>query len=321
MVDSLMKPLILIFSPLIEAHRNQIAEQYDVIYAPDASSVEEQLAVVQPEVKAVLTNGPIGLQPEAIDAMPKLELVCTLGVGYEKVAIEHARARGIVLANGAGTNSDCVADHAMAILLAAVRNVVQYDAAVRNGVWRDRIPWSPNVSGRRLGLLGLGDIGMKIARRAQAFDIDIGYYSRSPRADVTYGYYASALELAHWCDFLVVATPGGAQTRHMVNDAVLDALGPQGFVVNISRGSVVDTAALGQALREHRIAGAALDVYESEPNPPAELTDLPNVVLTPHIAGWSPEAVQNSVNQFLLNLEGHFAGRGPVSPIVGSAAG
>lgn len=316
-----MKPLILIFSPLIEAHRAQIAEQYEVIYAPDASSLEAQLAAVQPEVKVVLTNGPIGLQARAIDAMPKLELVCTLGVGYEKVAIEHARARGIVLANGAGTNSDCVADHAMAILLAAVRNVVQYDAAVRNGVWRDRIPWSPNVSGRRLGLLGLGDIGMKIARRAQAFDIDIGYYSRSPRADVAYHYYASAQALAHWCDFLVVATPGGAQTRHMVNATVLDALGPQGFVVNISRGSVVDTAALGQALRERRIAGAALDVYESEPNPPAELTDLPNVVLTPHIAGWSPEAVQNSVNQFLLNAEGHFAGRGPVSPIVGSAAG
>ncbi|MCI2809114.1 2-hydroxyacid dehydrogenase [Eoetvoesiella caeni] len=316
-----MKPLILIFSPLTEAHRAQIAEQYQVLYAPNASSVEAQLAAAQPEVRAVLTNGPIGVQPQAIDAMPKLELICTLGVGYEKVAIEYARSRGIALANGAGTNSDCVADHAMAILLAAVRNVVQYDAAVRNGVWRDRIPWSPNVSGRRLGLLGLGDIGMKIARRAQAFDIEVGYHSRSPRTDVAYGYYSSAQALAHWCDFLVVATPGGAQTRHMVDAAVLDALGPQGFVVNISRGSVVDTAALGQALLENRIAGAALDVYESEPNPPAELVGLPNVVLTPHIAGWSPEAVQNSVNQFLRNAEGHFAGRGPVSPIVGSAAG
>jgi len=167
----------------------------------------------------------------------------------------------------------------------------------------------------------LGDIGMKIARRAQAFDIEVGYHSRSPRTDVAYGYYGSAQALAHWCDFLVVATPGGAQTRHMVDATVLDALGPQGFVVNISRGSVVDTAALGQALLENRIAGAALDVYESEPNPPAELVALPNVVLTPHIAGWSPEAVQNSVNQFLRNAEGHFAGRGPVSPIVGSAAG
>lgn len=315
-----MKPLILIFSPLIEVHRKQIAEHYELIYAPNASSVKDQLAAAHPEVRAVLTNGPIGLQPEAIDAMPKLELVCTLGVGYERVAIEYARARGIALANGAGTNSDCVADHAMAILLAAVRNVVPYDAAVRNGAWRDRMPWAPNVSSRRLGLLGLGDIGMKIARRAQAFDMEIGYYSRNRRDEVAYGYHESARALAQWCDFLVVATPGGAQTRHMVDGPVLDALGAQGFVVNISRGSVVDTAALGLALREGRIAGAALDVYESEPNPPAELIDLPNVVLTPHIAGWSPEAVQNSVNQFLMNAEGHFAGRGPVSPIVGSAA-
>jgi len=316
-----MKPLVLIFSPLIEAHRAQIAQRYDILYAPNAATVDEQLAVCTPEVRAVLTNGPIGLCREAIDAMPRLELVCALGVGYEKIAIDHARARGIALGNGAGSNSDCVADHAMALLLAAVRNIAGYNTAVQNGLWRDGIPWSPNVSGKRLGLLGLGDIGGKIARRARAFDIEVGYHSRRARPDAPYAYYATLRSLAQWCDFLVVATPGGAQTRHLVNAEVLDALGPAGFVVNIARGSVVDSAALGRAVRDGRIAGAALDVYEGEPRPSPELLGLGNVIFTPHIAGWSPEAVQNSVSQFLRNADGHFAGRGPVSPIVGNAAG
>jgi lactate dehydrogenase-like 2-hydroxyacid dehydrogenase len=209
----------------------------------------------------------------------------------------------------------------MALLLAAVRNIAGYNTAVQNGLWRDGIPWSPNVSGKRLGLLGLGDIGAKIARRAQAFDIDVGYHSRRARPDSPYAYYATLRALAQWCDFLVVATPGGAQTRHLVNTEVLDALGPAGFVVNIARGSVVDSAALGRAVRDGRIAGAALDVYEGEPRPSPELLGLGNVIFTPHIAGWSPEAVQNSVSQFLRNADGHFTGRGPVSPIVGNAAG
>lgn len=310
-----MKPLVLILSPLIEAHRAQIAEHYDVLYAPHTSTVESQLAAVNPDVRVVLTNGPVGLHKEAIDAMPRLELICALGVGYERIAVSHARARGIVLASGAGCNSDCVADHAMALLLAAVRNIVEYNKVVQGGAWRRGLAWAPNVSGSRMGVLGLGDIGLKIAHRAQAFNIDVAYHSRHARSDVGYPYHETLESLARWCDFLVVATPGGTHTRHLVNEAVLNALGPHGYVVNISRGTVIDTEALARAVRTDRIAGAALDVYEGEPKSPPELLGLPNVIFTPHIAGTSPVAVQNTVDQFLRNVAGHFSGAGPFCPI------
>ncbi|MBP7647667.1 MAG: 2-hydroxyacid dehydrogenase, partial [Comamonas sp.] len=158
-------------------------------------------------------------------------------------------------------------------------------------------------------------IGQKIARRGQAFDMPIGYHNRKPKDGVDYSYFASVLELAQWADVLVVATPGGAATKHLVNAQVLQALGPQGYVVNIARGSVIDTAALAQALRTGQLAGAGLDVYESEPLPPAELLALENVVLTPHVAGWSPEAVQATVDLFLNNAQRHFSGQPLVTPV------
>jgi lactate dehydrogenase-like 2-hydroxyacid dehydrogenase len=205
----------------------------------------------------------------------------------------------------------------MGLLLATVRGIPRLDAQVREGVWRESIPLPPNVSGRRLGILGLGTIGRKIARRAEGFDIAVGYHNRKPHPEATgaHRYFDSPVALAEWADFLVVATPGGAGTKHLVDAAVIDALGPRGVLVNIARGSVVDTAALADALRAGRLAGAGLDVYESEPKPPEALLGLPGVVLTPHVAGWSPEAVQQSVDRFLANAAGHFAGTGPVSPL------
>src|SRR5690606_22272620 len=137
----------------------------------------------------------------------------------------------------------------------------------------------------------------------------VGYHNRTARPELPYTYFGSLHALASWCDVLVLATPGGAATHHLVDSQLLQALGPQGWLVNIARGSVVDTAALAEALRSGTIAGAGLDVYESEPAAPAELVGLPNVVLTPHVAGWSPEAVQNSVDRFLQNATRHFAGQ------------
>jgi lactate dehydrogenase-like 2-hydroxyacid dehydrogenase len=148
------------------------------------------------------------------------------------------------------------------------------------------------VSGKKLGILGLGTIGQKIAKRAAAFDMEVGYHNRKPREGSTHRYFDDLKSLAAWADFLVLAAPGGPATRHLVNAEVLDALGPQGYLVSIGRGSVVDTEALGAALREHRIAGAGVDVYESEPKRPEPLVGLDNVLLTPHMAGWSPEATQ-----------------------------
>ncbi len=306
---------LLVLNMQTPEHLAQIEQVYDVTYAIDKASRTAAVAAHGARYRAVLTNGGLGLSQAEIDAMPQLELICAMGAGYENVAIDAARARGIVVANGAGTNDDCVADHAFGLLIAAVRGLVKLDRQCRDGVWREAIAFPPNVSGRKLGIVGLGMIGEKIARRAAGFDIAVGYHNRRPKEGAAHRYFDSLLALAQWADFLVVATPGGAGTKHLIGREVLDALGPRGVLVNIARGSVVDTEALAAALTEGRLGGAGLDVYESEPLPPQPLIGLDNVVLTPHVAGWSPEAVQASVDRFLANAEGHFSGKGPVSPV------
>ena len=312
---SALKPVLLVLHVLSEAHRDQLAQHFEVLYAPDAQQCAQAIAEHGAQVEVVLTIGAIGLSAAQMDAMPRLRLVGALGAGYENIDLAHARARGIGLFNGAGTNDNCVADHAFGLVLAAVRGIVHLDKLTRQGVWRNAIELPPNVSGKRLGILGLGTIGQKIARRAEGFDMPVGYHNRKPKAGVSHTYFDSVLGLAEWADVLVVATPGGAATRHLVNAQVLDALGPQGYVVNIARGSVIDTAALAQALHEGRLAGAGLDVYECEPLPPAELLDSSKVVLTPHVAGWSPEAVQATVDLFLDNSLRYFSGQSLITPI------
>jgi D-3-phosphoglycerate dehydrogenase len=310
-----MKPTLLVLIPLNDESRACIAAAFDVVYAPDPASRAEAIASHGATVRAVLTNGTTGVKAVEVDQLPKLELISALGAGYENLPLDHARARNIVLVNGAGTNDHCVADHAFALLLAVVRDVPQLDRAAREGVWRNTLPMHPNASGKRLGILGLGNIGQKVARRGAGFDMELGYHNRKPREGESMRYFDSATALAQWCDFLVIATPGGPATQHLVNKAVLDALGPNGFVVNVSRGSVVDTAALADALKAGSIAGAGLDVYEGEPHLPEALRELRNVVLTPHVGGRSPEAVMASVQNFITNATRHFAGEAVLTPI------
>lgn len=311
-----MKPLLLALTALSEHHRARIAEYFELLYVPKAEDRAAALAARAADIRAVLTIGTIGLTALEMDAMPALEIVCALGAGHENIDSAHARQRGIVVANGAGTNDDSVADHALGLLLAVVRAIPRNNAACRAGVWRDALPLSPQLAHRRLGIIGLGTIGLKIARRALGFDIAVGYHNRAARSDVAYPYFDTPLALADWADFLVVAAPGGPGTRHLVNADVLTALGPTGFLVNIGRGSTVDTAALADALQAGRVAGAALDVYEGEPQPPHALLGFDNVVLTPHLAGQSPEALDASVQRLIDNLNGHFSGRGAVSVVV-----
>lgn len=313
-----MQPALLVLNFNTEAHLRQMAQafpSFDLLYAPDAAQCEAAIAEHGTRIQAVLTIGSIGLSAAQMQRMPALRLVCALGAGYENIDVAHAQAHGIAVGNGAGTNDDCVADHAMGLLIASVRGLVRLDRATRDGVWRTAMPLPPNVSHKRLGILGMGAIGAKIAQRALGFEVEIGYHNRSQRSELPHRYFGDLLSLAQWADVLLVATPGGPGTRHLVNAQVLDALGPQGHLVNIARGSVVDTAALAAAVREGRLAGAGLDVYESEPAPPAELLDLDAVVLTPHVGGWSPEAVQASVDRFIANMRCHLEGRPLVSPV------
>jgi lactate dehydrogenase-like 2-hydroxyacid dehydrogenase len=309
------KPRLLVLIPLTDDDRVMLDKHFDVLYAPDAQQREQAIAQQGATLRAVLTNGTTGLTADEIDRMPALELAGALGAGYENLALEHARARGIALCNGAGVNADCVADHAMALLLAAVRAVPQFDAACRAGIWRDALRMRPTLTGKRLGILGYGQIGAKIARRAAGFDMAVGYHNRTRREGLSARYFDTPLALAEWCDCLVIATPGGAQTKHLIDRAVLDALGPEGFLVNVSRGSVVDTAALAAALAQGTLGGAGLDVYEGEPEPPQALVKLENIVLTPHVAGTSPDVRAASIAHFIENATRCFAGNALLTPL------
>jgi lactate dehydrogenase-like 2-hydroxyacid dehydrogenase len=200
---------------------------------------------------------------------------------------------------------------AFGLVLAAGRRLAEADRFVRAGRWagKEAFPLGRQVSGAKLGILGLGRIGRTVAKRASGFDMEVRYHNRRPVADAPWTYEPQLLELARWADFLVVITAGGPETRHLVDARVLEALGPEGFLVNVSRGTVVDEAALIQALQDKRIAGAGLDVYEHEPQVPAQLLALDNVVLAPHIASATAQTRQAMAQRVVDNLAAFFAGR------------
>jgi len=298
-----MKPVVLALNVLAAEDAARIASHAELIEAPTPELRDAAVAQHGERIDIVLTIGSVGLTAREIAAMPRLAMISALGAGYERIDVVAARARGIPVTNGAGTNDIAVADHTFALLLSAVRDIKTLDRQTREGLWRTELPVKPGIAGKRLGILGLGTIGQHIARRGRAFDLSIGYHNRRPRHDAgDASYFPSLLELATWADFLVVATPGGPETVHLVNAEVLAALGKNGFLVNIARGSVVDTDALAHALSTGLLGGAGLDVYESEPAPPVVLFDCPNLVLTPHIAGWSPEAIDATLVCFLDNV-------------------
>jgi lactate dehydrogenase-like 2-hydroxyacid dehydrogenase len=282
-------------------------------YATRADAVRDAA-----DVKAVLTNGRGGLSGAEMAALSNLELVVAVGAGYESVDLETARVRGITVANCPDTNATPVADSAMMLLMATTRHLLQQVRFVQAGRWQEQ--WRleiPTLTGKRLGILGLGKIGGRIAHRAaRGFDMEIGYHNRKAISACPYRYFDNLVALAAWADFLVVAAPGGSATRHLIDADVLTALGPKGYLVNIGRGTIVDTPALIEALRSKRIAGAGLDVIEGEPHVPAELLQLDNVIVTPHVAGRAPEARSAATALILDNLNAYFSGKPLPSPVL-----
>ncbi len=304
---------------VLEMDRSMIehlSERYAVHYWPDLKDNPSHLASPEAKrIRGVQTNGSFGLKRHHIEALPALEIIAVVGAGFEGVDVEFARERGIAISYGAGVNAPAVAEQAWALLLAAVRDVPQRDRGVREGRWNELRQPRPNITGRKLGIFGLGNIGKAMARRGLGFDMEIGYSSRTPQRDVPYRYFERLTDLAAWCDVLMIAAPGGPATYHAVNREVLDALGAEGFLVNIARGTLVDSNALAEALREGRIAGAGLDVVEGEPAIPPALAAEPRVVWSPHIGGHSPDAIRAMVRKVRANLDAHFAGQPLVSPL------
>jgi lactate dehydrogenase-like 2-hydroxyacid dehydrogenase len=293
-------------APLIDAAFAFVAAGCEVVDRR-ALSLDGLAGALTPAVaagiSAVLTTGAIGLGETEMDRLPDLKLISTFGVGHEAVDLDAARTRGIAVTNAPGTNDRTVADSTLGLMLAVARGIVETNAAVHAGQWLEaRKTYRPTLNGSRVGILGMGNIGSLIARRAEAFDATIAYTNRRPREGSPWRFEPSLHALAEWADFLVVATPGGPTTRHLVDAAVLEALGPRGILVNIGRGSVVDSAALAEALHQGLLLGAGLDVVEGEPEPPTALLTAPRLTLTPHMAGRAPVALRAQGERFLDNL-------------------
>jgi lactate dehydrogenase-like 2-hydroxyacid dehydrogenase len=300
----------------------QLLERYEVVgpvAPPFAASLANVDGEVLQRVRAVLSIGLVRIGMQEITAMPQLGLIACFGSGYEGIDVAAARGRGIVLAHGAGANAASVADLGIALMLEAVRGIPAARARLYAGAWEgnDRARPAPprGLTGRRLGVFGLGSIGLKIALRAAAMEMDIGYHNRRARSDVPYAFFPTLTGLAEWADVLMIAVRADGSNRHAVNRPVLTALGKDGFVVNISRGSVIDQDTLIDCLARGVVAGAGLDVYENEPSIPATLLALPNVALTPHIGGLTVEAREAMERLALANIDAYFAGRPVPGPI------
>lgn len=274
-------------------------------------------AKVAPGIRAIVGGGESKVPRSLMNQLPALEMISIVGVGYDGVDVAAALERRIPVTHTPGVLNDEVADLAIGLMLSVARRIPQADRYVRAGRWarEGAMPLSRKVTGARLGIVGLGRIGQAIARRAEAFGMSIAYTARSARPALAYSFYPTAQALAAQVDFLIVITPGGAGTRHLINADVLKALGPAGYLINVARGSVVDEAALIAALQQGTIAGAGLDVFDREPHVPEALWAMDNVVLTPHIASATRQTRQAMADLAAGNLQAHFAGQPLLSPV------
>jgi lactate dehydrogenase-like 2-hydroxyacid dehydrogenase len=308
-----MPEKVLVYSRFPKALMLRIGERYELLDAagkpPNEMFSTEQLS----DIRAMITAGGTALGGNMMDLMPKLAAIVCYGTGYDGVDLAAVTKRKIVLGHSPGANAASVADIAVTLMLAATRRLLVADDYVRGGSWAAAKP-SPmmrpqaGMLGRKIGVYGMGEIGRKIAARISSFETEVGYFSRSQH-DVPYQYFPTLEALAEWCSVLMIAVRAGTDTHHAVDANILQKLGKDGYVVNISRGSVIDQQALVAALADQAIAGAGLDVYEKEPHAPDALTGFPNVVLTPHVGGHTLESHAAMQSCVIANLEAFFAGQ------------
>lgn len=316
MTETALLPIVA-FGPLNPFMDEQLARRFTV----HPIAVDADLDALPPQVRearAMVCMGSTGASAAIMDALPRLEMIGLFSVGYDRVDIDHARARGIRVTNTPDVLTDDVADLAVGLLYATVRNIAANDRMVRAGDWARGVKpaLSGRVTGRRIGILGLGRIGRAIARRLEPVAGEILYHSRRAVADSAYRYIADALELARASDVMIVATAGGAETRGLVDAAMLKALGRDGVIINISRGSVIDEEALVTALADGRIAGAGLDVFADEPHVPQALLAMDHVVLQPHQGSATVETRRAMGDLVLANLDAWAAGKPLLTPVV-----
>ncbi len=290
------------FTPAPLAAR--LASKFELVSLLEQPDRAAFLAARGKEFEMIVTNATSLTDAALMEALPALKAICSLGVGFDRVDLAAAAARGIVVSNTPDVLNDCVADIAFGLLLDVARRVSANDRFVRRGDWKKgQAPLATRVSGKKLGIIGLGRIGQQIARRASGFDMEVAYHSRNAVKDSPLRHETEIEKLAGWADFLVIACSGGPSTEGLVSAAVIKAMPAHAFLVNISRGSVVDETALISALVEGRIAGAGLDVFADEPNVPEALLALDNVVLLPHVASATNETRKAMAGLVFDNVE------------------
>ncbi len=305
-----MKPEILIAAVYTPDQIAYYLDDFTVHHAPTPPEAEAAIPRLGAAIRAVVTVGSQNFTGAMMDAMPNLQIIVVRGAGFEGIDLDAAKARNVIVCNTPSTNYFSVAEHAMALLLAIGRRIPADFAAIQQGKWQEHKsqPVRYLIYNKHIGILGLGAIGAAVAQRALAFETTVSYHNRNKRDDVPYAYSPSALELARESDVLIVATPGGPDTNHLVSAEVLDALGPKGYLVNVGRGSIVDQEALIDALHDGRIAGAALDVVDGEPEMPPRLLSAPNLIITPHIGGGSTESLLAVIKAVIANLHAGMSG-------------
>lgn len=311
------KPDVLVAYPLRPRFMEELERRYTLHRLDRADDREAVLDKAGPICTAMVVNGHVAVDGPLLDRLPALRLAACSSAGFDLMDLDEMTRRGVTLTNTSVALVDDVADMAILLMLAARRRLVQGDAYVRSGDWgrRGMFPLTTSAAGKRVGIVGLGNIGLAIATRCGAMGLTIGYSGRNPKRGVDHAYFADPAALAEWADILIVATPGGAGTAGLISADVLRALGPQGTLVNISRGSVVDEAALIDALRHGRIAHAGLDVFLNEPHPDPALTALPNVTLYPHHASGTEETRDAMAQLTVDNLDAFFAGKPLLTPV------
>jgi lactate dehydrogenase-like 2-hydroxyacid dehydrogenase len=296
---------VLQIGPLTERFNTALATTYSVTCLWQQADPEAFLREQGSAFEVVVTSARFGCSAEQLALLPNLRAICSFGVGYDAIAVAAARARGIPVSTTPDVLNDCVADLAMGLIIDCARRISETERFVRAGRWSDT-PWTGlgrKVSGKRLGIVGLGRIGEAVAQRAAGFAMPVRYHNRRPVAGSHLGYEANLLDLARWADFLVLTCPGGASTHHLINQPVLEALGPSGCLINVARGSVVDQDALITALSQGTLGGAGLDVFAAEPDVPEALRVLDSVVLVPHIGSATEETRLDMEQLLLANLQ------------------
>jgi lactate dehydrogenase-like 2-hydroxyacid dehydrogenase len=317
-------PYVLMTGPMMRRVVEQLDTELTLLRLWEADDPDRLIAENSETIEAIATAGHIPVDAALMSRLPKLRIVANFGVGYDTVDAAWAGKNGVIVTNSPDVLTEEVADTALGLLLMTVRQLSESERHLRAGRWEAEGPFpltKATLRDRMVGIVGLGRIGKAIARRLDAFRVPVVYHGRHEQADADYRYYDDLVEMASEIDILLAVAPGGAATHHMISTEVLDALGPDGILINVGRGSVVDEAALIGALKDGRIMSAGLDVFENEPHVPAELIAMEHIVLLPHVGSASIHT-RNLMGQLVVdNLKSFFETGKPLTPVAETPAG